>query len=517
MMILSKPQKFPSQAFKLSSFFLIDFIEVKGYAYCAAFVPAYCRFLPSSYRPNIGVAIISAFQPRQRNVQESSMNIFVGNLAFEASPEELKKAFEQFGEVTMLRIMMNDKGTKSRGFAFLEMPDEAQARKAIAALNGKEFIGRQIVVAVARPKPGEAQEKPKVKRHRGNFRAEGNRRERKREQYSGYGEGGGYRGGKRMRGRISGIPRERQESAGPHRRPAKPWEKTSSAGKKPWRGKDESFVKPQRAWQKRDEGRPVPFRSSENAGDERKERGRFVKPWERTAPAPSGAGHRESRGSFDSRSRGDRREKPWRKPVGGRPQRPWDGKEKNYGGPRRPWKKRDESPSVPFRRSEHSGAERKERGRTAPASSGAGHRESRGSFDSRGRGDRRERPWSKPAGGRPQRPWSGKERNYGGPRRPWKRSNEDQGPFRREEHPAAGHRERGSFVKPWEREKRPVSGKRPFRPARRETDVPVRDDKRGKSWSKPAGPRRSSERAKTVKPGVPRQRSFSRERHAAKP
>lgn len=435
MMILSKPQKFPSPAFKLSSFFLIDFIEVKGYAYCAAFVPAYCRFLPSSYRPNIGVAIISAFQPRQRNVQESSMNIFVGNLAFEASPEELKKAFEQFGEVTMLRIMMNDKGTKSRGFAFLEMPDEAQARKAIAALNGKEFIGRQIVVAVARPKPGEAQEKPKVKRHRGNFRAEGNRRERKREQYSGYGEGGGYRGGKRMRGRISGIPRERQESAGPHRRPAKPWEKTSSAGKKPWRGKDESFVKPQRAWQKRDEGRPVPFRSSENAGDERKERGRFVKPWERTAPAPSGAGHRESRGSFDSRSRGDRREKPWRKPVGGRPQRPWDGKEKNYGGPRRPWK----------------------------------------------------------------------------------RSNEDQGPFRREEHPAAGHRERGSFVKPWEREKRPVSGKRPFRPARRETDVPVRDDKRGKSWSKPAGPRRSSERAKTVKPGVPRQRSFSRERHAAKP
>ncbi len=435
MMILSKPQKFPSPAFKLSSFFLIDFIEVKGYAYCAAFVPAYCRFLPSSYRPNIGAAIISAFQPRQRNVQESSMNIFVGNLAFEASPEELKKAFEQFGEVSMLRIMMNDKGTKSRGFAFLEMPDEAQARKAIAALNGEEFIGRQIVVAVARPKPGEAQEKPKVKRHRGNFRAEGNRREIKREQYSGYGEGGGYRGGKRMRGRISGIPQERQESAGPQRRPAKPWERTSSAGKKPWRGKDESFAKPQRAWQKRDEGRPVPFRRSEHSGDERKERGRFVKPWERTAPASSGAGHRESKGSFDSR----------------------------------------------------------------------------------GRGDRREKPWSKPAGGRPQRPWGGKERNYGGPRRPWKRSSEDQGSFRREEHPAAGHRERGSFVKPWERENRPVSGKRPFRPARRETGVPVRDDKRGKSWSKPVGPRRSSERAKTVKPGVSRQRSFSRGRHAAKP
>ena len=485
-------------------------IVLRLFRHVAGFYPCHTGRIP-------GWRLYPRSKPRQRNVQESSMNIFVGNLAFEASPEDLKKAFEQFGEVSMLRIMMNDKGTKSRGFAFLEMPDEAQARKAIAALNGKELIGRQIVVAVARPKPGEAQEKPKVKRHRGNFRAEGNRRERKREQYSGYGEGGGYRGGKRMRGRISGIPRERQESAGPHRRPAKPWEKTSSAGKKPWRGKDESFVKPQRAWQKRDEGRPVPFRSSENAGDERKERGRFVKPWERTAPAPSGAGHRESRGSFDSRSRGDRREKPWRKPVGGRPQRPWDGKEKNYGGPRRPWKKRDESPSVPFRRSEHSGAERKERGRTAPASSGAGHRESRGSFDSRGRGDRRERPWSKPAGGRPQRPWSGKERNYGGPRRPWKRSNEDQGPFRREEHPAAGHRERGSFVKPWEREKRPVSGKRPFRPARRETDVPVRDDKRGKSWSKPAGPRRSSERAKTVKPGVPRQRSFSRERHAAKP
>ena len=445
-----------------------------------------------------GWRLYPRFKPRQRNVQESSMNIFVGNLAFEASPEELKKAFEQFGEVSMLRIMMNDKGTKSRGFAFLEMPDEAQARKAIAALNGEEFIGRQIVVAVARPRPGEAQEKPKVKRHRGNLRAEGNRRKVKREQYSGYGERGGYRGGKRMRGRISDSPQERPESAASQRRPAEPRERASSVGKKPWRGKEGSFGRPQGAWQKRDEGRPVPFRRGEHPGAERKERGRFVKPWERTVPASPGAGRRESGGSFDSRGRGDRREKPWSKPVGDRPQRPWSGGKNNYGGPRRPWKKRDEIPSVPFRRSEHPGAERKERGRfvkpwerTVPASPGAGRRESGGSFDSRSRGDRREKPWSKPVGGRPQRPWSGKENNYDGPRRPWKKRDEGQGPFKREARSSAGHRERGSFVKPWERGKQAVSGKHPFKPARRETGVPVRDDKRGKSLSKPGGKRSS--------------------------
>jgi hypothetical protein len=324
---------------------------------------------------------------------------------------------------------------------------------------------------VARPRPGEAQEKPKVKRHRGNFRAEGNRRKVKREQYSGYGEGGGYRGGKRMRGRISDSPKERPEPAAPQRRPAEPWERASSAGKKPWRGKEGSFGRPQGAWQKRDEGRPVPFRRGEHPGAERKERGRFVKPWERTVQAPSGTGRRESGGSFSSRDRGDRREKPWSKAVGGRPQRPWSGKENNYGGPRRPWKKRDESPSVPFRRGEHPGAERKERGRfvkpwerTVQAPSGTGRRESGGSFDSRDRG---------------------------GPRRPWKKRDEGQGPFKREARSAAGHRERGSFVKPWERGKQAVSGKHPFKPARRETGVPVRDDKRGKPLSKPGGKRSS--------------------------
>ncbi len=82
------------------------------------------------------------------------MKIFVGNLSFDATQGDVKKLFEGFGNVASVVIVMRKekKAPKSRGFGFVEMPDEQQALAAIAALNGKEFMGRVLDVNPARPK-----------------------------------------------------------------------------------------------------------------------------------------------------------------------------------------------------------------------------------------------------------------------------------------------------------------------------------------------------------------------------
>ncbi len=77
------------------------------------------------------------------------MNIFVGNLSFKTKENDLKKVFKGFGSVAFVAIAMDKKGKKSRGFAFVEMPDERQAQEAIAALDGKEFMGRDLNVSPA--------------------------------------------------------------------------------------------------------------------------------------------------------------------------------------------------------------------------------------------------------------------------------------------------------------------------------------------------------------------------------
>jgi RNA recognition motif-containing protein len=77
------------------------------------------------------------------------MNIFVGNLAFNVKENDLKKVFQRFGNVATAEIVMNKKGHKSRGFAFVEMLDEQEAQNAITALDGKDFMGRNINVSPA--------------------------------------------------------------------------------------------------------------------------------------------------------------------------------------------------------------------------------------------------------------------------------------------------------------------------------------------------------------------------------
>ena len=80
------------------------------------------------------------------------MNIYVGNLAFETTEEALQVAFTEFGEVTTARVITDKFTGRSRGFGFVEMPDNSHAEAAIQALNGKDLGGRTLTVNEARPR-----------------------------------------------------------------------------------------------------------------------------------------------------------------------------------------------------------------------------------------------------------------------------------------------------------------------------------------------------------------------------
>lgn len=80
------------------------------------------------------------------------MNIYVGNLHFDLNEEELKKVFEEYGEVTMVKIIIDKATGRSRGFGFVEMANDDDAKKAIDNLNGTEIKGRKVNVNQAREK-----------------------------------------------------------------------------------------------------------------------------------------------------------------------------------------------------------------------------------------------------------------------------------------------------------------------------------------------------------------------------
>lgn len=80
------------------------------------------------------------------------MNIYIGNLNYRVREEDLKQVMEEYGVVDSVKIIKDRETGKSKGFAFVEMPDNAAAQKAISELNEAEFEGRQMVVKEARPK-----------------------------------------------------------------------------------------------------------------------------------------------------------------------------------------------------------------------------------------------------------------------------------------------------------------------------------------------------------------------------
>ena len=109
------------------------------------------------------------------------MNIYVGNLANQATEDDLKKAFEAFGQVESANIIKDKFSGESRGFGFVQMPSKQEAQSAIEKMNGTDLMGRTINVNEARPRaerPGGGRE--------GGGRGRGG---------SGFGGGGG--GGRR--------------------------------------------------------------------------------------------------------------------------------------------------------------------------------------------------------------------------------------------------------------------------------------------------------------------------------
>ncbi len=333
------------------------------------------------------------------------MNIFVGNLSFEAKEIDVQRVFTAFGVVTSVAIVMEKKGKKSRGFGFVEMPDEVEAQAAITALNGKEILGRPINVMPAVSK------EPKVKQEDGEQQSESSEQGRYAKRFSGaqgsgsgqelvYKRTGRYREGRRTinylkKNKEAGIPvsAPRKYKSNPMRWRKKPrWETPVSAKpegeQKPWqRPQTESnpWKKPgarSGAW-KKPEGEPRPWQRAQGE----------TKPWEK--------------------SRGGAR--PWAKEQGSE-SKPW-GKTREGS---KPWVKSEERPLKPWHKKET---------------------ESKPWEKSRGRS----KPWLKPEGSE-SKPWQKKDDAS----RPWKKSTGESKPWRKAstDRVQSGFKKRKPFGKP---------------------------------------------------------------------
>ena len=118
------------------------------------------------------------------------MNLYIGNLSWSISEPELQQTFEAYGVVSSCKIVKDKMTNRSKGFGFVEMPNDDEANAAITALNGKDVKGRNISVNEARPR----EERPQSGGG-GGYRGGGGGGNR-----GGYGGGGGnYGGGGRSR------------------------------------------------------------------------------------------------------------------------------------------------------------------------------------------------------------------------------------------------------------------------------------------------------------------------------
>ena len=81
------------------------------------------------------------------------MNIYVGNLSWQMTDEDLRTLFEQYGSVTSAKIVKDKVSGRSKGFGFVEMPEDTEAQNALSSLYDSEVLGRKIIVNEAQPKP----------------------------------------------------------------------------------------------------------------------------------------------------------------------------------------------------------------------------------------------------------------------------------------------------------------------------------------------------------------------------
>jgi RNA recognition motif-containing protein len=92
------------------------------------------------------------------------MNIYVGNISRESSENEVRQAFEEYGEVTSVKLIKDKFTGMAKGFGFVEMPNKEEAENAIKNLDGQRMNGRALNVAAAKPKSEDNRREPK-----GNF------------------------------------------------------------------------------------------------------------------------------------------------------------------------------------------------------------------------------------------------------------------------------------------------------------------------------------------------------------
>lgn len=106
------------------------------------------------------------------------MNIYVGNLPYNVVEEDLREIFEEYGEVSAVKIISDKLTGRSKGFGFVEMDDDQEAKKAIDELNNAELSGRNIKVNESRPKSNESRDSRGGGGHRRGGGGGFNRRER---------------------------------------------------------------------------------------------------------------------------------------------------------------------------------------------------------------------------------------------------------------------------------------------------------------------------------------------------
>ncbi|WEK35862.1 MAG: RNA-binding protein [Candidatus Pseudobacter hemicellulosilyticus] len=122
------------------------------------------------------------------------MNIYVGNLSWQMTDEDLRTLFEQYGSVTSAKIVKDKVSGRSKGFGFVEMPEDGEAQNALTSLYESEVLGRKIIVNEAQPKP------------QGSGGGGGGFK--KRSFGGGSGGGGGYKKGGFNRGGGGGFNRD---------------------------------------------------------------------------------------------------------------------------------------------------------------------------------------------------------------------------------------------------------------------------------------------------------------------
>ncbi|MDR2824224.1 MAG: RNA-binding protein [Prevotellaceae bacterium] len=89
------------------------------------------------------------------------MNIYVGNLSYRLRESDLREVFEEYGQVESCRIITDRETRRSKGFAFMEMPNDEEASKAIAELNEAELEGRKLIVKESQPREQREQRAPR--------------------------------------------------------------------------------------------------------------------------------------------------------------------------------------------------------------------------------------------------------------------------------------------------------------------------------------------------------------------